>query len=120
MMSSETIGTVILAGSVVLFTYVLLFLVGRKPRAQTASTKEQPKESCPYLESISKVDENGDTKFMIACGEGNLQEVQKLLQSGTKNSHSSISTTATGTKGKCPFQFGNAVGADDINTTQMT
>ena len=116
-MTSDTLITVILAGCVVSFTYIFLFVGRRKSKTtQAATTTKESKESCPYLESISKVDENGDTKLMIACGEGDLKEVQKILQSGTKNIHSSISTTTTGAtaKGKCPFQFGDG-GATQVN-----
>ena len=104
---SDTLVTVILAGSVVIFTYIFLF-VGRKPKSAQAAS---PKESCPYLESISKVDENGDTKLMVLCGEGDVEGVKKLLQSvqsETKNIHaSSSSTSSTTSTGKCPFQFGS-------------
>ena len=106
-MMSDTLVTVILAGSVVIFTYIFLF-VGRKPKSAQAAS---PKESCPYLESISKVDENGDTKLMVLCGEGDVEGVKKLLQSvqsETKSIHaSSSSTSSTTTTGKCPFQFGS-------------
>ena len=118
-MTSDTLITVILAGSVVVFTYIVLFIKRKPKSSQTATTKE-PKESCPYLESISKVDENGDTKLMIACGEGDLKEVQKLLQTGTKNIHSSIpNTTTETTKGKCPFQFGSMIGTGNVVTAQL-
>jgi len=108
-MTSDTLVTVILAGSVIILTYIFLF-VGRKSKPAQA---ESPKESCPYLESISKVDENGDTKLMVLCGEGDFEGVEKLLQSvssETKNVHSSSSNSTTG---KCPFHFGSST------TTQL-
>jgi ankyrin repeat protein len=98
-MTSDTLVTVILAGSLIIFTYVLLF-VGRKSKPAQATS---PNENCPYLDAISKVDENGDTKLMVLCGEGDFKGVEKLLQSVSSET----------TTGKCPFQFGSST------TTQL-
>ena len=120
-MTSDTLVTVILAGSVVIFTYFFLF-VGRKPKSAQAAS---PKESCPYLESISKVDENGDTKLMVLCGEGDIEGVENLLQSvhsETKNIHASSSTISRSTTtaaGKCPFHFGSMMGTGDVTKSQL-
>jgi len=107
-MAMEDLWTVVVAAVAVVATYVVLFgwpwsltLPPKNNATDKKAADGAAKESCPYLASVSTVDDNGDTALMVACGAGDVDQVMSLLRSPPPTA------TADGTPpSKCPFGYG--------------
>jgi len=123
-MAMEDLWTVVAAAVAVVATYVVLFgwpwsltIPPKNNATDKKAADGAAKESCPYLASVSTVDDNGDTALMVACGAGDVDQVMSLLLSAS-SAVAPPPSTADGTPpSKCPFGYGATPSTPSLTTT---